>query len=254
MQFKCLLVILILGTATVCAQNTEAIPTDSFPKTQTLFSNLKPKLRTIGLYIAPEVQYLGAAGSFAPAGGGSAMLIFNERFSIGLAQYQTRSFSPSLSNNTGLNMNYGYGGLAMGFSVKPHKLFHLNFPILVGAGMARLDSNTNFWARDRHHYDFDWSGDNRSGHDAFFVAQVGANLEVNVAKLMKVYIGGSYRLASGSNLTYPIANGGTATLSNSQLSGLSAQAGIKLGLFDISTQRKKRERKGLFERRNRQDG
>jgi hypothetical protein len=241
-------------TPTIDAQET-AIATDTVPKTQTLFGAIKPKLRKIGFYVAPEFQYLGTAGTYAPASGGSAMLIFNERLSIGVAAYEARSFSPKLSNNAGLQMSYGYGGLAIGYTVSPHKLVHLNFPILIGAGYAQLDSTDNFEFRRDMHNDFRGiNGDNRGDYNPFFTAQLGANVEMNVFKILKVYVGGSYRIATSSDITYPIANGATAPLSNSQLSGLTAQAGVKLGLFDISTERKKREHRGWFKHRDRKEG
>ncbi len=256
MNYKLLgfVAIMLSITSPISAQDTEAI-TDSIPKTQTLFNSIKPKLRKIGFYVAPEFQYLGTAGTYTPANGGSAMLIFNERLSIGVAGYGARSFTPTLSNNTGLQMNYGYGGLALGYTVNPHKLIHLNFPVLIGAGYVRLDSTGSFWYRRGNRDDFHGlSIDNHGDYNPFFTAQVGANVEMNVFRFLKVYVGGSYRLTTGSTVTYPIANAGTATLTNSQLSGLNAQAGIKLGLFDISTERRKREHKGWFKRKDRNDG
>lgn len=207
----------------------------ALPKTtQTLFGNLKPKINKIGLYIAPEFQYFGAANTYTPARGAAAMLIFNERLSIGVAGANTQRFTPKALNNANLRMNYAYAGGQIEYTFAPHKILHFAVPLFVGAGQARVDTLGSFGRRGR-----DWDDFSSRNRNPFFIVQPGFRLEANIIRFAKLYVGANYRAVLGTNsVTY--FNGTSAVaVTNSQLSGLSFSAGLKVGLFDFKTKRKK---------------
>jgi hypothetical protein len=62
--------------------------------------------------------------------------------------------------------------------------------------------------------------------------QPGVQVEANVFKCMKVYAGVNYRVAWKDAMPNQ--------LSNSTVEGLSANAGIKFGLFEVPTHKKKK--------------
>jgi hypothetical protein len=199
--------------------------------TRTLLKLVKP--HSIGLYVAPEYQYFGAANSFSTASGGSAMFLLNQRFGIGVAAYDVKSFTPKALNNAGLNMRYNYGGANLEYTFAPSRLIHVSIPLLIGAGRASVDSSSttisDFWdGKDRNR-----GFRNGTGNSSFFIVQPGLRLETNLFRYGKLFVGANYRMALGTNsVTYP-TGATTAAVTNGQLSGLSLTAGIKLGLFDF---------------------
>ena len=229
-------------------------------KTRTLFSGMKNPMKPIkylGLSIGSEFQYGSLAGEFTPMAGVSAMLHVNKKFGIGLAGYSTmNNFTPTALNAKSLlNLNVMYGGLKMEYTPNPNAAVHVSFPLLIGGGMARVDSAGNnrngfggFGGRDHDGF----RGQNGRGNTSFFVIQPGINVEANIIRFLKIYVGASYRLTPSVNtettttLPTPTAN---------QLSGLNFSAGVKLGLFDYQLHREKRTKKdGLKGERRRKFG
>lgn len=209
----------------------------STPKTtQTLFGKIKPRINKIGLYVAPEFQYFGAANAYTPASGAAVMLIFNERFSVGVAGANTQRFTPKAFNNTGLRMNYSYAGGQLEYSFAPHRILHIAVPLFIGAGQSRVDSLGSF--RHFGRGDRDWNDYSVNSNNPFFVIQPGLRIETNLFRFAKLYLGANYRAVIGNtSVTYPSGTS-TAAVTNSQLSGVSFSAGLKLGLFDYTLKRK----------------
>ena len=138
-----LAIALTVGTSSY-AQITDSTAAANAPKTtQTILGTLKPKVNTIGLYVSSEFQYLGAAGTYAPATGASGMLLLNERLGLGVAAYSVRGFTPTALNNSGLRMQYAFGGGQIEYTFAPHRLLHVSVPLLIGAGSARVDSTNS---------------------------------------------------------------------------------------------------------------
>jgi hypothetical protein len=212
-------------------------------KTNTLFSVVKPKLQYTGLYFANDQHYATIAGANVWAQGASGMLLFNKKIGVGLSGYGTQRFVPTLAGNTGLSMRYGVGGALLEYTVKPNSVLHITFPLLIGAGYARLDSgssNYNHRGDGHNHNDTNniatayYAGTSSN----FAVIQPGIRAELNVVKIAKVYAGASYRIATSSALSYPTATT-AATVGDAPLSGLSINAGIKIGLFDVDMKKKR---------------
>ncbi len=215
--------------------------------TKTWFSNAKQnkKLHYIGAYLSPELQYGSLAGAFTPISGMSAMLIFNKKWAVGMAGYgSAHNFTPtSISTAKALSFNANYGGLKLEYTPKPNDVVHVSFPLLIGAGMARIDSisaRNGFRANKRggrgRGVDFERRDFDRN-EDAFFILQPGINVETNVLRVAKIFVGANYRIAAGkSTLTTTIP---TFIPTSKQLSGLSLSFGAKIGIFAFDVQKKR---------------
>ncbi|MEI6412496.1 MAG: hypothetical protein WCR52_24100, partial [Bacteroidota bacterium] len=180
--------------------------------------------------------------------GASGMLIFNRRWSIGVAAFGTRNIDPKLSDNSGLHFNYQAAGGILEFTPRPDRIVHLSFPLFLGAGMARLDSSefrrNNQFEGTGDHTKGDFADGGRRGENAFFVVQPNVRVEMNLTRFARIYAGVGYRIATGGSVSYPNASGGTSSLGAADLSGLSVQAGVKLGLFEVPLKRKMKVEKG----------
>ncbi len=237
---KSFLMSLILGGGAFAqAQDVTNAPvtsTDTSGKTRTLLSGVKVKY--IGLYVAPEAQYTSVAGNFTYGGGASAGIVFNKRWSFGVFGSQTKAIATTFSDNTGLQLRTMQGGGFVEYTFSPNSVFHISLPLQFGGGVARLDSvNSTRPNYGRGGRDFGGISNNTPNQQIFFV-QPNLRAELNVARTIKVFAGAGYRLSFGDNVSYPNVSGTTSTLANSQLGGFSSQVGIKVGLFDINTQRK----------------
>lgn len=224
----------------------DSLKTPDSQRMQTLFSGVKKPIKYVGLSVNTEFQYGALAGQFTTMAGMSGMLHLNKKWGIGLAGYGTtnRNFAPtSLNAAKALNLNVSYGGLKLEYTPRPNAAVHVSFPLLIGGGMARVDS---VGSRGRYDGRNRREGNERNGRDGhwgngtgFFVVQPGINLEANVFRFAKIYGGVSYRIvpstyASDQVSTLPVPSAG-------QLSGLNLNAGVRVGIFDYNLQRTKRQ-------------
>lgn len=216
---------------------------------KTLFSDINNPTKSIkylGLSVGSEIQYGSLAGEFTPMGGVSAMLHINKKLGIGMAGYSTMNkFTPTALNaNSLLNMNVMYGGLKLEYTPNSNAPIHVSFPLLIGGGVARVDSASNyrnsFWGFDGRGRDRNGSREINGRGTNFWVIQPGINIEANVIRFLKIYAGASYRLTPSvtteTTTTLPTPTAG-------QLSGLNLSAGIKVGLFDYQLHRERRNKK-----------
>ncbi len=189
-----------------------------------------PKMKTFGIYISPEFQYGQQGGAFTPLSSNALMLQFNNRFGIGYstAHALQQNFSPA--SVSPLNLNTSYNGLKLEYTLKPASVVHVSFSLTGGSAFARadsanrtampvFDSTTNRFMRPARTA--------QTGSFAFI--QPGFQIETNLLRWAKLYAGASYRVG------FPVGNQNQLTVSNVQ--GLSAQVGLKLGWFDFSTEK-----------------
>jgi len=183
---------------------------------KTIFT--KENLKFTGGYIAPEIKVSNVHEDISLFVGGKIGFTFNDKFSIGLAGY-------GLSNNSNFNIDYsgdpntsarigmGYGGLSMEYSLFSNKVIHFTVPVVVGAaGIYVYEDDGDFFYNDYEDIE----------NSAAFVVEPGVNIELNVFKFMRLDLGASYRLISGSDLIY---------LQDEDLSDLSFNATFKFGFF-----------------------
>jgi len=192
-----------------------------------------PKINTVGLYIAPEYQFGQINSKFTSLGGISAMAIFNEKFAIGATMNRSmvRDLQPiNISGTTTpLYLNVRYGGLKMEYTLNPHGLVHVSFPLTIGMGNVSYDSIATIRTRDTAQR-MNMMNQPRNGNQ-FFVIQPGIQFEANLMKIAKVYLGANYRFAFEQD--------NANTLSTKYIKGFGVYAGLKVGLFDYSIKRKK---------------
>jgi len=164
---------------------------------------------TIGWFFGPAVKFSEINDEFAVLTGGHAGLIINRTFIIGISGYGlVNEIAVGAPGNRLLD--FGYGGLFLGYVNRSHKIVHLSIHSLIGGG--GLCYRTYF-------YD-DWYEDWHD--DAIFVLEPGVDLMLNVTRHFRIGLGGSYRFVSGVDFD---------GLSNDDLSGPSASLTFKLGKF-----------------------
>lgn len=161
-----------------------------------------------GAYGGPIIKFTEINDEFAVLIGGRGGLLINHKFLIGGGGYGLVSEVPA-SNiwpNDNYLLEFGYGGLVLEYILRSRKLIHLSFYTLIGGG--------GLCFRDRWYEPWD--------NDAFFVAEPGIDLMLNVTKRFRIGIGGSYRYISGVNLN---------SLRDQDVSGPSAALTFKFGRF-----------------------
>lgn len=197
---------------------------DSLTK-QTLLSG---KINKIGLIGSFSGGYSSINQTFTPTIGGSASLLFNEKFAVGLGGYHFVDKSATSTTNT----HGGVGGLRLEYITRPSKLVHVSFPLLLGMGRFSYDSlgYDEYRGSKGHGGRFSFGDfDNDRNGARFAVIQPGVNVEVNVFKYLTLFGGANYRIALNSNST---------TYTNSKLSGVGFQVGLKAGLFGVPIRKK----------------
>jgi hypothetical protein len=205
----------LISTINLSAQDT----------THTLLTFRKPE--SIGIYVAPEFQYGSLNGNFTSFGGGSLMLMINNRFAFGVTGQSSvgNTFSPT--NSSPLFVRSRFGGGKIEYSLNPYSAIHITLPLVVGVGEIQADSISSrprFFGGRNDFY-------SRRGNN-YVVIQPGVNVEANLLKFMKIFVGVNYR--------FSILNDNNSTaLPASALQGLSISAGVKMGIFNYHFGKKK---------------
>jgi hypothetical protein len=178
-----------------------------------------PKVRQVGLYIAPEFQYGQSNAAFTTFSGGSAMLILNNRFTFGATVQETINETFSPTGVSPLMMKSTFGGAKMEYTLHPSAAVHFTFPLILGMGTARADS-----LNERSFHTHNEGVHRDSMHGEFLVIQPGVQIEANLLRWVKLFAGVNYRISS--------AIGTTSILPTDALQGFGINAGLKIGLFD----------------------
>lgn len=188
---------------------------------KTLIKFSKPQY--VGLYLAPEYQYGQFGGSFTSMRGVSAMFVLNKKWAFGLASQASADNNYAPSDVSPLYLKGGFVGLRTEYTLKPNAAVHFTFPLTVGVGIARTSAAT---------FDTRFS-DNNSTLNSFALIQTGVHAEANLIRYVKVFGGASYRFAVNNSVT---------TVPTNTMQGLSLDLGLKLGIFDMSLKRHKKEK------------
>lgn len=190
---------------------------------RTLFQ--RAPLRTLGIYVAPEVQYGASYGDYTPYTGASAALVFNQRWEIGVAGYRSALDNFSPSSVAPLYARSMYGGLRLGYTFRPSSLVHVGVSLLGGGGYGRTSSSTRGSRGDFHNRDFTRDSLNGNGYG---VVQPAIALEMNLFRWAKLFANAGYRFAFAE--TTPTTNA---------LQGAVGSVGLKLGIFDWNVRRRR---------------
>ncbi len=205
LKITLLAITLFTGLMTVNAQTDKQM--------QTLFD--KGEI-TYGGYGGTRVAFSSFAGHDTWLVGGRGGAIFNNSFVIGGAGYGIVN-SPKFVNVVENEVAYlegGYGGMLLEYILMPHKLVHLSFPLVIGAGGLLYSDTPATGGTD--------IGQSILANTAFFVVEPGVELELNVVKFMRLSVGATYRYASGIDLP---------NTSSTAFNGLSGTFSLKFGKF-----------------------
>lgn len=148
---------------------------------------------------APIVEFSSYDGEFAVYNGGGGAVIFNNTFYIGgfgMGMTTEHRF-PTIYNDYGepinidYNVEFGYGGLWVGYIFMPNNPIHFGISSKFGMGALSL-------------YDSDFEYDENDRHNDFVgVITPQAEVEMNLTRWFKISFGAGYRFVTGiGNETY----------------------------------------------------
>jgi hypothetical protein len=153
-------------------------------------------------------QINGKTGIFM---GGQGGWIINHRLVLGGKGYALVN-DVEIEGAQNLKLEFGCGGGLLEYIFSSSKLVHFSIQSMIGAGGVRYAVKKP----DEEHSDVNYDD------DAFFVVEPGINLILNVTKNFRIGAGATYRYVNGVEYE---------SLSNSDLSGVSAQVFLKFGAF-----------------------
>ena len=160
----------------------------------------------------PVVMISRLADRDAVLVGGRGGWIVDGRATVGLAGFGVANdvrAPRALQPETGTNdLELGYGGLWLEYTVRPLRLVHVSFGALVGGGGIQLVR------RD---------GGDVGPDDAFFVVEPTAEVELNLARSVRADVGVSYRWVNGVGLG--------RTLDDGDVRAFGVSLGLKFGSF-----------------------
>jgi hypothetical protein len=148
--------------------------------------------------------------------GAQGGILLNHHFYIGGAGYGIAS-SVEFENqqdNSSYKLYGGYAGVVLGGVIAPSSIVHLYVPILLGAG--------NFDVTDPSYLLGGVPNEVTIESSAFFVAEPGLQVEVNVTQFFRLGIGGSWRFVEAEEFT---------VLDSETLSGWSTEVSFRFGRF-----------------------
>jgi hypothetical protein len=210
-------IVSLVSTLNLSAQDT----------THTLLTFRKPE--SIGIYVAPEFQYGSLNGDFTSFGGSSLMLMINNRFAFGVTGQSSISNTFSPKNSSPLFVRSQFGGGKIEYTLNPYSAVHITLPLMVGMGLVQADSlsgRSGFWGGGERNNFYSRRG------NSYVVIQPGVNVEANLLKFMKLFVGANYRFSILEETT-------STVLPASALQGLSISAGVKMGIFNFHFGKKK---------------
>ena len=171
-----------------------------------------------GGYGAFTIGYTQINGRDALLMGGRGEWVVGHGFGLGLGGY---GFVNDPVYNTFNNLNYsvagGYGGLMMEPILFGWFPVHVSFPILIGAGGVSSFSYVTDWSDPYEYYPA-----NFEEAAAFFVTEVGMEIEFNLVRFFRLAIFGSYRYTPDINMIF---------ISPDALRGWSGGMTFKFGSF-----------------------
>ena len=211
---KRLFILLLLIGPVFCYGQLDSENEKKKDEVRTVFGNTKPSGGHIGF--TSKGFYINGQQGY---GNGVELAVgFGRKFNFGFSGYGLiTDVKSSYSDVSGVDYFYdlGYGGFYLEPIIGSIWPIHLSFPVTLGLGGV-------FQSQYRA-YNYNW--DTMSyGEDyaMFYIADIGANIELNLFKFLRLAGGINYRFTSDVNLQ------GTP---KQQFSGLGANITLKLGWF-----------------------
>ncbi len=183
---------------------------------ETLF----PREFTSGYFGGPHLSVSEIGDEVGLIGGVKGGWIINHRAVLGAGvqmlindvAFRTSVPESAGITDTTLSVMLVYGGAEFTYVNSPHRLFHYNASLLIGAGAIGYK-------------DFDCSlcgEDSNLNTDIFFVMEPGLDVVVNVSSMVRVALGFTYRYV------YDVELEG---VENKDLTGASGRLTVKIGRF-----------------------
>lgn len=198
--------LMVLATACIILNN--KLYAQEREEANTLLGSNSIKTEAIGFFISPSVgltQMNGSATTLFNLRGGISLkdeISFGAYFSTSLNE-----INPDSETLPNVYMDYWTVGGFAEYTLFSKKLLHLSFPLYMGYGEVQMDNE---------------NGDAGLGEANFFQIEPSALLEVNVHKNVRFNLGAGYRFIGEMNYR---------NFNQSDISGLSAYIGLKIGLF-----------------------
>lgn len=166
------------------------------------------KTEHLGAFVAPSYGWTTIDGSSTSLFYLRAGVSFLDQFSIG-GYFNTslNEIFPESETIENVYMDYWTVGGFAEYTLLSKKLLHLTFPVFVGYGEVQMDNE---------------AGSAGLGEANFIQVEPIALLELNLHKYVRLNLGAGYRFVG--EMQY-------RNFDQSQLSGFTAHAGIKIGLF-----------------------
>jgi len=173
---------------------------------------------SFGGFLGLSSKVADVNGQTALLTGGQLAMVLNHSLNIGLVGYGLV---------TDVNANYidvsgrdyffemGYGGLLVEPVIRPNKLVHISFPVILGGGWAGVTDERFYEAGFNYDHDVVES-------DVFWVVEPSVNVEVNIWKIARIGFGMGYRYLGDTNFE---------NTTDADMSGLSGNVTFKLGWF-----------------------
>jgi hypothetical protein len=159
-------------------------------------------------------------GYFAGLQGG---WIINHRFVLGGKGYMLVN-PVEVEGLQNIEVGFGYGGILLEYLFTSNHLLHVTVESVIGLGGVYNDIKDY----SEYHDPLDYTG------DACFVAEPGINMMLRVTRKFRIGVGASYRYVNG--IDYDAGKSSVPRvdydlISDSDLTGMSAQIIIKFGSF-----------------------
>jgi hypothetical protein len=172
----------------------------------------------IGFYFGFTTGYSRIDVYDAVNAGASVALIANHSLAVGFSGkgFVSEPFRGEAGTTGKYNYAGGYGGLLIEPILFPKRPVHLSFPVLLGAGGIARNRVSGIY----HPYDYDDFFIDDA--EAFLIAEPGVEIEVNVARWLRMGMGVSYRIVSSFD---------SGDFVSGEFDGFNGGLSLKVGLF-----------------------
>jgi hypothetical protein len=174
--------------------------------------------RNVGFYFGFHSEYSQIYGHDAFGAGGTFALIANHGLAIGFSGkgFFTEPYEIKDGSNTSYSYTGGYGGILIEPILFPKFPMHVSFPILIGGGGIARSKLTDYY------YPYDYTEVYVENAEAFMIAEPGVEIELNVARWLRLGIGASYRFTTTFD---------PSEFDSNPMNGFTGGFSVKLGKF-----------------------
>lgn len=205
--------IIVISLLSLSFANINHLYAQENSKPNTLFGNDTK----VGYFFAPMVQYAAADQGDYVLAGAKVGLQLSKKWSTGFQYLTTVNETNIIVENNSWDHDQQLLGWFVEYTLFSDRLVHLTIPVVLGGAESNID---DYGSSSNNNFEDDYL------EKRFFFVEPGVNVEVNLDKRVRLFGGVTYRWVNelGENEidTYRLRN---------RLHAITAQAGIKVGLF-----------------------